>query len=341
MTLRRWRLGLCAVAVAVLALTQVAACTKAIGGSASPAPGAVQDSSLPSQPRAAADPAPDNGTQDLLGDLTNLDACSLTDPDEFSQFGTAKFGIPDALDECLIEIKSTAEEPIRVYIGRLASPDAFPNLDGNKANDLGGGLRVVEYDAEPTYCNHLLVFTDRVTLSVNAGLYSGPEPRLCDVVRAGMDKVVKVIQLGGVKHRRFPQNSLARHDPCDQMPQSALAAIPELAGVKPTTQPSRHNCVWMSADTNTRVRVMFTAGTPPTGGDPIGGRPSVVTPTSNAGQYVFCGVQTAHIPFSFPGQEGLVEIAGVFVRKPKGQTDAACKMATDLAGAVWPTLPKP
>jgi hypothetical protein len=52
-------------------------------------------------------------------------------------------------------------------------------------------------------------------------------------------------------------------------------------------------------------------------------------------------VQTGHIPFAFTGQEGLVEIAGVFVRKPKGQVDAACKMATDLANAVWPTLPKP
>ena len=45
--------------------------------------------------------------------------------------------------------------------------------------------------------------------------------------------------------------------------------------------------------------------------------------------------------FRATGQTGLVEIAGVFVRMPKGRIEAACRAATDVAAALWPKLPKP
>jgi hypothetical protein len=356
---RRWHraAGLLA---AVLAVTTVAGCTSLISGQPVARLGGGSDSSSgtssgsssgtgsSSRPGTTGTLPPGQATaNDLLGDLATLDPCSLTDPREFAGFGTAKLGVLDSLDDCLVEIKNADSEGITLSVGGLDRVEALPDLGGKKSTELGGGLKVVEYDADSGYCNNLLVFPDGITLSVNASLFEGTEPRLCELVKAGVDKAVAVLRAGAVKHREFARNSLGAMDPCSLVSDEARAAVPGLTGARPRTYPARHDCAWTAADNSTRLRVMFTTGPEPrpTGPgatqSPIAGRSSVLSPTPDAGDYVFCGAQTRHVAFHAAGQSGLVEIAAVFVRMRRGQVDQACRAATAVATSVWPRLPTP
>ncbi|HEU5470051.1 MAG TPA: hypothetical protein VFV67_05310 [Actinophytocola sp.] len=328
-------------ALAVLLL--VSGCATAISGSPRPAPDAGKTGrSTPASARPATDTA-----AGLLGELTTIDPCSLTDTKDLSSFGTVEVGEPDSLDDCLIEIKTSAPVPVALYVGGLDRSESWPEINVKRGRDLANGLKVVEYDTDDTYCNHLVVFPDGITLSVNASIYEGTERRLCDIVTSAVDTAVEAIKDGDVRHRDYARNSLGRIDPCELVPDAAVAAVPGLGtSVRPKDYPAEHGCAWTAADNSVRLRVMFIAGQPPkptgegAGESQVAGRASVLSPTPEAGAYVFCGQQTGHIAFRAEGQSGLVEIAAVFVRMKEGQIDAACKAATDVATLVWPKLPR-
>jgi hypothetical protein len=327
----RWR----SLVVGVLGTLLVTGCANTIGGSAVSPPGATRPSQAAGKASAA----------DLLGPFTSIDPCSLTDPAVFARFGTAKLGVLDSLDECLIEVTTSAPDPVVVYVGSLDHVDALPDYRGKRATDLPGGLTLVDYEDDQTYCSKLLAFTDGITLTVSATLYDGTATNLCDLVRAGLDKVVEVVRDKKVQHRTFAPNSLAAIDPCATVDRAVLAAVPGLGDVEPKVYPGKHNCLWAGSDavSGPRLRVMFAVGIPPTPtgegatAPAIAGRGSVVSPSPNAGSNVYCFVETAHIPF----QPGVSEKALVSVRLAKGQLDAACAAATAVASAVWPKLPIP
>lgn len=330
------------IVVGMLTVTLVAGCAKEIAGT--PTGQANPPRSTTSAPANAAG----SGTA-MLGELRSIDACSLTDPAEFSEFGTSKFGVLDSLDECLVEIKTDAADPISVYVGHLDRAEAFPDIRGKKSRTLPGGLKVVDYESDAAYCSQLLWFPDGITMTVSAAPNRGTESKLCQMVTAGMDKAVAVIQDGQVRHRSLPTNTLAAINPCDIVPPEALAAVPNLGTVAPKSYPAKHNCLWATEDavTGPRLRVMFAAGSPPKATAhgaievPIAGRTSVVSPGSSAGSNIYCFAETGHVPLQAEGQSGVLEKAYVSVRLPKDQGEAACKAAYDVAGLVWPRLPAP
>jgi hypothetical protein len=138
-----------------------------------------------------------------------------------------------------------------------------------------------------------------------------------------------------------PAKSLRRVDPCGLVDPSVLAP----AGLgSPVTYPARHQCVWNVAadDLSECAQLLFLVGPQPEPEDgatstEIGGRESVVQPT-DAGDSGECQIDTGGIPFGAP-QQGLVEIAEVFVYA-SGQTgDATCQLGTTIASAAWPKLP--
>jgi hypothetical protein len=334
--------GVGALAAGVLAVALTAGCATTISGTAVPGSGGAPaktsgPSTKPQEPTAA----------DSLGDLTTIDPCSLTDPGVFDGFGTAKLGVPDSLHDCLVEIKTSAKSPVTLYVGGLDRTERYPDAAGKKSKDLPGGLRVVDYESEATRCEQLLIFPDDITMSVYAALDDGEEPRLCDMVTAGMDKAVEVVRDRGVTHYVFPSGSLGSIDPCAVVPPEATEPAPGLGSAKPESWPARHSCFWASADGNTRIRVNFLIGRPIEANGrgsrevSIAGRTTVVYQTPVSGDGVFCSAETSHIPFAVKGQSGLVEAANLFVRLPEGQMDAACKAAEEVATAVWPKLPKP
>jgi hypothetical protein len=333
---RPW-LALVAGALAIM----VAGCATTVSGS----PRARLDSRTESQPTSTA-PVPGAEALTGLGDRTTLDPCSLTDLSVFKPFGTASFGEPDSLDDCLVEIKTSASEPVRLYVGSLDWAEALPGINTKPSTAIYAGNKIVYYDTGANYCNQLLALSDGVTLSVNAAQYDGAEPKLCDMVTAGMNQVIHVYAFGPVKHRHLASNSLGRLDPCLLVPADALTKVPGIGSIGAKGFPGKHGCVWTGPD-GTRLRVIFTVGPPPrpaadgSAEVTIAGRASVRSPTPDAGNYVFCGLEVPHIPFAAPDHPGLVEIAAVFVRMAKGRLDPACTAATDVANAVWPRLPTP
>ncbi|HEU5108358.1 MAG TPA: hypothetical protein VFT95_07350, partial [Micromonosporaceae bacterium] len=278
---------LCRVLLAgLLVLAAVTSCASVVAGT----PRAANGAGPAERPTSSGKPRPAAEAEELIGDLTTVDPCSLTDTRELSSFGTATIGVPDSLDECLVDIK-TSTAPVVLYVGGLDRVTAFPDLAGKKSTDRAGGLRVVEYDSDDSYCNHLLVFPDGITLSVNASVYEGSQPRLCDAVRAAMDSAIEAVLLDKVDHRAYARNSLGRVDPCELMPEQALAAVPGLGSVRPKQYPGQHNCAWTAADNSVRLRLMFIAGKPPKPVGPgategqVAGRGSVLSPTPDAGSY--------------------------------------------------------
>jgi hypothetical protein len=300
-------------------------------------------------PGDAGSATPSGGTStSLLGEFRTIDSCSLTDPGEFSEFGTSRWGVIDSLDECLVEVVTgNPDEPVSVYVGNLDHVEAFPDIRGKKSRDVGDGLKVVDYESESSYCSQLLVFPDGLTMTVSATPYRGEEAKLCDLVTAGMNKAVKVIEDGRVNHRAYPFNSLAAIDPCVIVPGDATAAVPNLGTVSPKSYPAKHNCLWASADAvnGPRLRVMFIAGTPPKAAGEgssetlVAGRPTVLSQSSTAGTNVYCFAEAGHVPLV--NQPGLVEKVFVSVRLPKDQAGSVCKAAADVAGVLWPRLPAP
>jgi hypothetical protein len=309
--------------------TLLAACTTDIGGTAVPAP------STPSATGITL-----SNAANLLGDLPTLDPCSLADPSVFEPFGHTEWGELDSFDRCRITIRAASGALVGVDVGPLHEPD--PEVESKPKVDLPGGLVVIDYDSSATRCHQLLRFADAITLSVSAERPEGAEPQLCDMVKAGMNKVVEAIRAGSVRHRTFPSGSLASVDPCAVLPRQARALVPVLLGAAEWRSPAKHRC---GSVTDDDLEMYLSVGvTSPTAEVPnaeersVAGRPTLVVSWERDGM-AFCEARTKHIPFAAPNQTTLIEEARVLFRAPGPRLDDACKFAVDVAGQFWPELP--
>jgi hypothetical protein len=318
--------------VAVAACLVLSACTTRVGG----AP--VAGTTLPEEPAELTAAA-------VFDDFTTVDPCSLTSPSVFSSFGDVDFATPESLDYCAISVKPSSGNEALIAVGAFGELEAQPELQGKRVKDVDGGLWVGQQDDTPDYCSQQLVFPDGVTVQVQGSLYLG-EVDTCPMVEAGMDQLIKVVQDGDVEHRSPDRDSLVLIDPCTLVDDDAVAAIPGLAGARqPNDYPGEHTCFW-EVSQDVTVRLQFGAGLKPTAtseganADPVAGRPTATNPYPNFGSRSFCGVETAHIPFTEAEvDEDVFELASVFVRMPQGQVAAGCAAARAMAELVWPKLP--
>jgi hypothetical protein len=294
--------------------------------------------------------APEPTAENLLGDLTTVDPCSLTDVSVFESYGTAKFATPESLDYCAISVAPGPGVEVIVTIGELGELSESPELEGKRLRELDDGMFVADRDDTAGFCAQALVFTDEVTLDVASSTYQGTAPDTCPMVVAAVDEVLAVIEDDGVEHRSPGPDSLVSLDPCSLVDDDAITALPGLTGATRHEYPGHHQCYWETSSAADRmsVRLVFGAGAVPTpygtgaNKNPIEGRASVTNPIPDAGAASFCTIDTGHVPFDeVEGQSGMVELASVFARMPKGQVKAACQVAVAVAKAVWPRLPAP
>ncbi|MPZ82932.1 MAG: DUF3558 domain-containing protein [Actinophytocola sp.] len=324
-------------AVAVLGVSALAGCSARVGGE----PVAATTISEPPEPTA----------ENVLGDLSTIDPCSLTDPEAFESFGTTELATPESLDYCAISIEPSADVQVIISVGLLGELSDTPELESKKSDELDNGLYTARRDDSPGFCSQALVFVDEITLDVGSSTYQGDSPDTCPMVEAGMAKVLEVIDENGVKHREPEPDSLVSVDPCALVDDETVTALPGFAAAKRREYPAHHQCYWETSSDESRlsVRLVFGAGPQPTtwaptgaNSDPIAGRPSVTNPFPEAGTSAFCSVDSGHIPFEeVDVTEDIVELASVFVRTPTGQVDAGCQAAVAVATKVWPRLPTP
>lgn len=323
--------------VALAVLVALAGCSTRLGGLP------VAATSLP--------PSPDDHTAEaMLGDFTTLAPCSLTDPHAFDAFGTASYGVPESLDYCAISVKPKPGVEIVLSVGQLGLLATTPDLAGKRIRDVDEDRYVAQSDDTAGYCAQSLVFPDEVTLEITSSPYEGEAPDTCGMVAAAMDKVVEVLDGGEVGHRSSGSDSLVGLDPCSLVDDGTVTALPGFAAAQRREYPGRHQCYWETSTAPDRmsIRLMFAAGTAPvaTGAGakstPVGGRATVTTPYPDVGDGAYCAVESGHVPFDeVPAQTGMVELAEVYVRVPKGKVDQGCQAATAVATKVWPALPTP
>ena len=321
--------------LAVLATVVLAGCSTRVGG----------------EPVAAAGQVPEEATaENVLGDLTTVDPCSLTDPDVFTTFGSADFAPPESLDYCAIAVEPSADVRVLVTVGLLDRLESTPDLAGKKIEEFEDGTYTARRDSSPGFCSQALVFVDEVTLEVGTSTYEGTSPDTCPMVEAAMVKVLEVIENEEVAHREPVTDSLIALDPCSLVEDEAILALPGFEAAKRRDYPGHHQCYWETATDDNRlsVRLVFGAGLTPTkwaaegNSNPIAGRPTVTNLVPDAGTASFCTIDTGHLPYEeVAGQSGMVELASVFVRMPKGQIHVGCQAAVAVASAVWPQLPTP
>jgi hypothetical protein len=181
-------------------------------------------------------------------------------------------------------------------------------------------------------CTQLLVFDeDDLALRVSSRLppASAPAPT-CDLVEAGMAKMVDVIRAGEVGHRSPEPNSLIPLDPC------------ELVDDCPLVQPEGGG----RAAGQGGLRCRHTTEVPdrrlPGRQRRPDRRPAVVGHQLQPGAEQ-CGVETGHIPFDdASGATGLLEMVLVSADAPPGRgdrMDEACAGVLTIARTLLPRLP--
>jgi hypothetical protein len=320
--------------VAAVAVAVLSACTSQVGG----AP--VAGTTVPEEPEELT-------AESVFEDPTTIAPCSLVDPSVLESFGGAELGQPESLDYCAISVDPPDGTDVLIAVGELGVLDAAPEVRSQRVKEVDGGLWVGQQDNIPSYCSQLLVFPDEVTMKVEGIARDGGDADTCPMVEAAMDHAVEVILDGGVEHREPEDNSLVTLDPCSLVSDGEIGAIPGLSGARrPNPFPGKHICFW-EAGPQVTVRLQFGAGAPPAphgpgaNQDPLAGRPTVMNLFEELGEYSYCSVESAHIPFEeVEGTTGAVEVANVFVRMPKGQVVEGCVAVRTVAGLVWPKLPK-
>ena len=301
----------------------------------------------------------------LLGDLATIEPCSLTDPEVFAEFGDAEFGPPDALNYCTVLITPNAADQVTILVGALGRPSAHYRGTPlpRKLEDVADSIYTTKLDDRGYSCWQTLVFEEEdLTLDVSGrnDINADSPASSCDMVAAGMAKVVEVVLAGDVEHRTPEPNSLVSVDPCDLVTDETVTALPGFAAVQRTDSPGGHRCRWSLPPGPERplsVSVYFGVGTIPTSRDypglpvtssTIAGRPSIILPIGDSS----CTVETGHIPFDeVEGATDMVETVEVYAETPPGQRDTAgeldqhelddatCEGAVAVATALWPRLP--
>lgn len=318
----------------VLAAAVLTGCSSKVGGRP------IADETF-SEPRSAVE---------VLGELTTIEPCSLTDPEVFAEYGEVDFALPESLDYCSILVKPDASTEVVVTVGQLNRLSDNPDLESQKLEDVNDELYTVQVSPDQSFCAQALVFAEEdLMLEVSTYMLAGESTITCEMVQDGMDRVIEVIESGEVEHRSPVTDSLVTLDPCALIEDATVTALPGFAAAEREDNPGRHQCYWRTSagDDRLSVRVIFGAGPTPlvtdvagANANPIAGRPTVTNPFRDAGSSAFCTVETGHIPFTeVEGQPAVVELAQIFVRMPAGQVQAGCQAAVAVATALWPQLP--
>lgn len=319
--------------LATLTALGLAACTSAISGS----PG--KDDSEPITAKA------------VLGDFTTFDPCSLADPKVLTEFGDAELGYPNSFEYCKVVLNGDDDDKrVEVMIGQLSSLDDEARETYDDARDLAGGLWLAEIGgADDGYCDQPLGFADDIALGVNVwSITEDPPGNLCDIADAAMKHVISVVRAGKVTQHDYPRDSFATVDPCEIVPDDALADLPSYASAEEEGYPAKHVCTWRVSDDPDDPNVQLTLGIGPplsdsTAGteEDIAGRPSVVNEEPDLGGESWCQIDSDHIPYEAEWEPEAVERVSIDAYGPPDAIDQTCAAARAVAQAAWPELPEP
>ncbi|GAB3276727.1 DUF3558 domain-containing protein [Parasphingorhabdus pacifica] len=325
----------------LLGVPMILGCVLLVVGCGPPALENSHSGSEPS-PVARTPEAPDSRT--ALGDPRTFDPCTLTDPALVERFGAVTETDTVSLDYCLLRVRLADGALAQLAVGELGSGDSASAAGSPVQRQ--GEFRVVQDAPLPGHCTRRILFGDGVAMGVSADLLSGPPgARLCGLAEAGAKGAVEAIEREEVGHRRYPENSWAKVDPCEVLDTAVVREVPGMESARAVPAPSGHQCSWgKQLAQEPRVRLVHTAGDPPRVShgaaveERIAGRTTVLSMVGGDPSSPVCSAETGHIPFGQPGA-GQVEVAMLVVSIPGENGIAACEFARGLAQSAWPALP--
>jgi hypothetical protein len=318
---------------ALILLTLLAGCATPVTG-----PALANDAAA----REAAEPLT---SQRALGDYPSLDYCSLMDQNAFpKRLGLIAVYPHGSYDYCLFTVQQSGTEA-KVQIGNLEDQKTISDADHAVDRRLPQGLEVHRDTTRGKLggCVRYLRFTDSLLITVVASMSDPQTSRdTCEVADATMDIVINRVAAKKVRHYEFAANALGRRDMCDLVPAQLVGAKIGTAGAMLLKFPSGHVCQWAGPARESPVARLYVAPGESTydpdrsKGEKIAGRDTTVTLTPIAGPRTRCQLETSE-----PGwpQQPVAEFVLIEIAVPGAQKDA-CGPARELAGEVWPKLPR-
>ena len=280
---------------------------------------------------------PRDGARALLGDLTTIDACGLTDPDVFAEFGEPDVSLGNSFSECIVSI----DAKVSVFLGEIVWVGDRIDIVRTAPDGLRIGARNLGQDG----CERLLMFDDDLGLLVNAWpLADEPSAPLCEIADAGVDHVAELVRSHRVPHHSYPADSLGQVDACALVRGNPLYDQPNFASLHRFQQPQKHSCRWLGDRTGDRnVQLELSAGLPrddSSGTEPeeFAGRPSYVYRNSDQDSS-WCEVSTAHIPYESKVTANAVEQIDVTATGSADTPEETCNAAFAVAKVAWRNLP--
>jgi hypothetical protein len=279
-----------------------------------------------------------------LGDLTTLDPCSLITLSELPPDLNASPRPRESLDYCAFG----PEKDVKLQIGQLESVSDSA-AQGPSRFDLGGqtlqpaGLELEQSNLHFGQCDDALQFEgDLVNLDIDVIAPEGAGSQsLCDAATE-VGKALATVMGGKTQMQHFtvPKNSIATLDACRLLDGVQIGSYT----VGGQTSLSGHSCLWTPdpANYDIEIGIDLEIGTKidSAAADSTAQVRDLETYTLKYSPSDFsrCEVDTNRAPWG-SGDNGLVEIASMWVSEPPGQVDTACSLATQMANVVWPKLP--
>lgn len=284
----------------------------------------------------SAPPRPQAGTAaEILQDPSTVDPCDLLDPGELARHGrAAQAGTPESFDYCVLALELSAGGTATLRFGELSqrSEDDILATGAREVAATGQALRVFRQDLSEDSCTGVVLFTDGVALDVGGDSFGSERPvnRLCELVALATAEIAERLATGEpVEHLEHGPASIGRLDACAGVRAATIERVlPGPAGNR-TTFPARHQCRW--GDHVPSVTVRYARGEP-TGGEQqtVAGRTTLVY-TADVSDRALCLLET---------QVASGELAQVIGRRPAGEPEAACELASAVAEDVWAGLPR-
>jgi hypothetical protein len=307
-------------AALLVAALVLSGCTSEIGGTA-----------LPDRQVA---PQPDSSVE-LIGNAGTLDACSLLDPADLAQFGTAQRPPQESYDYCWLRLPMSGAQ-VAVRFGLLERIRSVSELQARQAREVEpvGALRVFEAPPMTDRCARYIVFRNNVTMAVSADTADSPDktvPELCAVAEKTTTVIAGNVAAKKLTHHRYQSTSFGPLDACKAAVVS-LGQIPGLAAAEVTNYPAHHQCKWGTSIVPS-LQVRYVLNEPSTAAnvshETIVGKPTGVY-TVDVGGRSLCVAEL---------KGANRELAQIVVRLAPNNEEAACNAARIVASEVWGKLP--
>ncbi|WP_086819265.1 hypothetical protein [Allokutzneria sp. NRRL B-24872] len=271
-------------------------------------------------------------------DWHRVDPCGFVDAALPGRYGTPPERI-EAFDLNTCEIPLAQPGGGTVHLGvmtdnRLSDERELSSL--GTAFTRRGSLRVASPVPHEDTCAANVVFPDLRYVQVNAVPRDGARTDSCAIAAALADSVVFSVLQG--KYRFFPASpsSWLHIDPCELLAGAEVAA---LAGdVEPRHGPNRHNCRWGASKpdyTGVVLNIGVSAQRLTEVRDVAGRQTQVRAEPAEGPLPPACRVATQHIGFARDKVETIALV--VFADQQPRQL---CATGLELAGKVWPKLPR-